>query len=366
MIKVCIVGCGKIADSHAWAIKQTQGAEIVGVCDNEELMARQLAERYEIRAAFSDLRTMIKTTNPNVIHITTPPQSHFEIGKTCLEAGCHVYIEKPFTLTSKDAAALIGLAESNHLKLTVGNDEQYSRVSINMRRLIRQGYLGGPPVHMDAYYCYDLGEERFAKVFLGNKSHWVRKLPGQLMQNIISHGLIKIVEYMAGNNIKVIAHGFTSNLLKKIGESDLKDELRVIIQDDRQTTAYFTFSTQMRPPLKELRIYGPKNGLIMSQDHHSLIRVPGAVQKSYLEKALPLCQAARQYRKNLFANIGLFIKKEFFLQQGLKNLTALFYRSIQEDSAVPIPYRDIFMTTKIMDDIFDQIYGSNCSEPNEL
>jgi predicted dehydrogenase len=42
MIKAAIVGCGKIADAHAWAISQIPDAEIVGVCDNEELMANQL------------------------------------------------------------------------------------------------------------------------------------------------------------------------------------------------------------------------------------------------------------------------------------------------------------------------------------
>ena len=60
----------------------------------------------------------------------------------------------------------------------------------------------------------------------------------------------------------MIAHGFTSPLLKSIGETEIIDELRVIIHDG-ETTAYFTFSSQMRPMLHQLRLYGPKNGLIM-------------------------------------------------------------------------------------------------------
>jgi predicted dehydrogenase len=357
MIRACIIGCGKIADSHAWAISLIPNTEIVGVCDREELMARQLAERFHIKRYFQNVSTMLDATRPDVVHITTPPQSHYEIGKYCLEAGCHAYIEKPLTINSREAEELIRIAEIKKLKLTVGNDEQFSHVAIRMRKLIKQGYLGGPPVHMDAYHCYDLGDERYASAFISNKTHWVRNLPGQLMQNIISHGLTRIVEYLPGDNVRIIAHGFTSSFLKKMGEYDMIDELRVIIVDDQKTTVYFTFSTQVQPTLIEFRIYGPKNGLIMNQDHHSLIKIPGRSHKSYLAKFVPLNYYAKQYRENMFRNLKLFIKRDFYMQEGMKNLTGLFYKSILDDSAVPISYRDIFLTTKIMDEIFIQVYG---------
>jgi predicted dehydrogenase len=357
MIRACIVGCGKIADAHAWAIGLVPDAELVAVCDREELMARQLAERFGVKGIFKDVPSMLDSARPDVVHITTPPQSHFDIAKDCLTAGSHVYIEKPFTLNSREAEELCGLAEMKGLKLTVGNDEQFSPAAIKMRDLVRQGYLGGPAVHMDAYFCYDLGEERYAKAFLSNKTHWVRALPGQLLQNIISHGLIKIVEYLPGTSIQVNAYGFTSNFLKNIGETELVDELRVLLIDDKKTTAHFTFSTQMKPPLVELRVFGPKNGLLLNQSHHSVIQLRGGTYKSYLEKTVPLYQFARQYRKNLSENIRLFAKRAFYMQEGLKNLTRLFYRSIAENSVVPIAYRDIILTTRIMDEIFRQVYG---------
>ena len=354
MIKAAIVGCGKIADAHAWAISQIPDAEIVGVCDNEELMAKQLYERFKIKGYFRDIHDMLEAARPDVVHITSPPQSHFEIGNICLNAGCHVYIEKPFTINSSEAGQLIRLAEQKRLKLTVGTDEQFTHVAINMRKLINNGYLGGPPVHMEVYYCYDLGDERYARSFLSNKTHWVRSLPGQLIHNIISHGIAKIAEYLTGDNLKVIAHGFTSDFLKGIGEHDLIDELRVIINDDDKTTAYFTFSTQMRPLLREFRIYGLKNALIVNQDHHSLIKVPGKSYKSYLDKFVPLNFYAKQYRKNMVANAGLFLKRDFHMKSGLKRLIELFYRSISDISPLPISYKEILLTTKIMDSIFAQ------------
>ena len=355
MIKAAIVGCGKIADAHAWAISLLPDAEIVGVCDNEELMAKQLYERFKIKRYFRDIHDMLEVARPDVVHITTPPQSHFEIGKICLDAGCHAYIEKPFTTNTYEAEQLIRLAEQNKLKLTVGTDEQCTHVAIRMRKLIKDGYLGGPPVHMEVYYCYDLGEERFARSFLANKTHWVRSLPGQLMHNIITHGIAKIAEYLQGDNIRVIAHGFTSDFLKKLGENDLIDELRVVLNDDNRITAYFTFSTQMRPLLREFRIYGPKNGLIISQDHHSLIKVPGTSHISYLDKFFPLNYYAKQYRKNMLANARLFLRRDFNMKSGLKRLIELFYKSISNNSPLPISYTEILLTTKIMDSIFAQV-----------
>ena len=355
MVKAAIVGCGKIADAHAWAISLIPDTEIVGVCDNEELMAKQLYERFKIKRYFRDIHEMLEAARPDVVHITTPPQSHFDIATICLNAGCHAYIEKPFTISSDEANQLIGLAEQKTLKLTVGTDEQYNHVAIRMRKLINDGYLGGPPVHMEVYYGYDLGEESYARAFLANKTHWVRRLPGQLMHNIISHGIAKIVEYLPSDNINIIAHGFTSGFLKEIGEHDLIDELRVIINEDNKTTAYFTFSTQIRPLLREFRIYGPKNGLIINQDHHSLIKVPSKNYIGYLNKFIPLNYYAKQYRKNMVSNARFFLKRDFHMKSGLKRLIELFYNSISNNSPLPISYREILLTTKIMDSIFTQV-----------
>ena len=44
---------------------------------------------------------MLSDAQPDVVHITTPPESHFEIARLCLAAGCHVYVEKPFTLNEQ-------------------------------------------------------------------------------------------------------------------------------------------------------------------------------------------------------------------------------------------------------------------------
>lgn len=355
MIKVAIIGCGKIADAHAELIQRIDGAEIVAVCDKEKLMAKQLYERYDIKNYYEDVDQMLEAAKPDVVHITTPPQSHFGLGKLCLEAGCNVYMEKPFTVNAEEANKLICFAIEKKLKITVGHDYQFTHAKRRMRELIINGYLGGPPVHMESYHCYELGSESYARALLGDKKYWVRMLPGTLMHNNISHGISSISEFLTTDEPKVIAHGFSSPFLKKLNETQIIDEARVIISENECTTAYFTFSSQMRPVLHQFRIYGPQNALIVDHDQQTCIKVRGDKYKSYLEKFVPPVLFAKQYAANTVHNIKLFLKKDFHMKSGMKYLIEAFYQSVIDNTPPPIPYREILLTSRIMDNIFDQL-----------
>jgi len=354
VLKVAIIGCGKIADSHASQIGRIKGCEIVGAYDREPLMAEQLAKRFPVRP-FSILSELFDEAKPDVVHITTPPQSHFDLAKTCLDRGCHVYIEKPFTVWADEAQKLIAIANERQLKLTVGHDDQFSHVSRRMRSIVRGGFLGGPPVHMESYYCYELAKTGYAGVLLDDKQHWVRRLPGKLLQNIISHGIARVAEFLVGDSPEVIAYGFTSPLLRDLGETEIIDELRVIIHDADQTTGYFTVSSQMRPGLHGLRIYGPKNGLILDQDQETLLKLRGARYKSYVEKFVPPIFMAGQHLRNVTTNLQAFLGNDFHMKSGMKFLIESFYRSIVDGTPEPIPYREILMTARIMEKIFGQL-----------
>ena len=355
MLKVAIIGCGKIADDHLQQIQRIQGCAVVGACDLEPLMAAQLCERYQIKRAFSDVTQLLETSRPDVVHITTPPQSHFALGMQCLNAGCNVYIEKPFALNAEETAKLLAYTEKMSLRATVGHDLQFSHVARRMRQLVRGGYLGGAPVHMESYYCYDLSDPGYAKALLSDKSHWIRKLPGKLLHNVISHGIARIAEFLPSDSPYVSAHGFVSPLLKSIGEDEIVDELRVTISAAGSATAYFTFSSQMRPSLNSFRLYGPKNGLALDQDRETLIKLRGDHYKSYADKFIPPVNFAAQQLGNVATNLRKFLGNDFHMKSGMKYLIESFYRSIVDNLPPPIPYREILLTSRIMEQIFEQV-----------
>jgi len=357
MIKVGIIGCGKMADQHALQVQKIPSARIVAVGDKEPLMALQMSERFNIERYFTNVQEMLETTNFDVVHITTPPQSHFKLAKMCLEAGCNVYVEKPFTLSTADAEELIRLANQNWLKITAGHNAQFTHVMMRMRELVKNGYLGGKPVHIESYYCYDFRDESYAKALLNDSNHWIRNLPGSLLQNIISHGISRIAEFLSGDSPMVMAYTFTSPFLKTISQNDIIDEVRVIIQDENSTTAYFTFSSQIQPVPNHFRLYGSKNSLILDEEHQTLIKVANKEYKSYVRYFLPPFEYAKQYLENFTVNLKKFIRKDFHLPNdaGLKTLIESFYKSVVSDSPLPLSYREIMVTSKIMDEIFSQI-----------
>ena len=354
MLRIGIVGCGKIADSHAAQIQRIRECELVAVCDAEPMMAQQLAERCGGCASYSDLERFLDHARPDVVHITTPPQSHLAIGLTCLERGTHILVEKPFTLDTATARALLDAAQRAGRKVTVGHDGQFSPVARDMRRLVRQGYLGGPPVHMESYWCYDLTDPTYAKTLLADRYHWARQLPGGLPHNIINHGVSKVAEFLESDAPKVIAHGFVSPFLRSLGATDMVDELRVIVSEERGTTAYFTFSTQMRPSLHLFSIFGNKNGITIDEDKRTLIKLTGTPLKSYAEHFVQPMRYAAQYAGNSIRNVRRFLKHEFHMDDGKYRLFSAFYDSVANDTPVPIPYREIILTSRIMDEIFAQ------------
>jgi predicted dehydrogenase len=367
MLKVAIVGCGKIADSHASQILRIQGCEIVGVCDREPLMARQLQERFPINAWYGRLGDLLSETKPDVVHITTPPASHFDLAKQCLEAGCHVYVEKPFTLYAGEARRLISLAQRNGRYLTVGHDDQFRPAARRMRALIQMGYLGDGPLHMESYYGYELAQTGYAGALLGDKQHWVRKLPGKLVQNVISHGIARIAEFLKTDSPQIMVCGFSSPFLRSKGETEIIDELRVIISEEQRVTAYFTFSSQIRPSLHQFCVYGSKNGLMLNQDQETLLRLRGAKLKSYAEPFFAPVIIAKQQLGNALTNMRLFLARDFHMKSGMKYLIESFYRAITEGAPLPISYREILLTANIMDGIFVQLNANHKPvEPSPL
>ena len=274
-------------------------------------------------------------------------------------------MEKPFTLYEHEAQTLIGLAQNGGLKITAGHDDQFAHVARRMRTLVDSGYLGGTPVHMESYYCYELGRSGYAGAILGDERHWVRRLPGRLLHNIISHGIARIAEFLTTESPQVISYGFTSPFLTGLGERDIVDELRVMIIEEERSTAYFTFSSQMRPSLHQFRIYGPKNGLVLDQDQETLVRLRGVRYKSYLEKFVPPLAFAKQQVGNVVTNLNRFLAKDFQMKSGMKYLIESFYHSIVEETPVPIPYREILVTARIMDAIFAQLDGATSTGPRD-
>jgi predicted dehydrogenase len=359
MLRIAIVGCGKIADQHVQAVHRIPACQIVSLCDQELLMAGQLGERFGISSCFSDLARMLEETSPDAVHITTPPQGHYSLAKACLEAGAHVYLEKPFTVTADEAESLIRLADSRGLKITAGHNYQFTLEMLEMRRLVKEGYLGGKPAHLESHYAYDLDDLSYVRPILGNRQHWVRQLPGRLLHNVISHGIARLAEFLDDDLSEIVARAHQSVKLQMLHGEEVLDELRVMIRDGSGTTAFFCFSTQIKPGLNQFRICGPRNSIVVDQSSGSVIQNKKRTNKSYLAYFVPPLLNAREHLWNAGRNIADFAGRKLYQDSGMTELIRQFYQSISLETAPPIPYRQIVLTARIMDEIFAQIYSDS-------
>ena len=86
----------------------------------------------------------------------------------------------------------------------------------------------------------------------------------------------------------------------------------------------------------------------------------GVKFKSYTEQFIPPVLFAQQYLGNLIENVRLFMARDFHMDSGMQYLIRSFYGSILENTPVPIPYREILLTARIMDCIFRRL-GSSAS-----
>ena len=353
-LKIAIVGCGKIADAHVQEIRRIPSVQLAAVCDLDPIMAEQLASRFSIPHWYSDAATMLEVEKPDVLHITTPPQSHLPLTRQAVAAGCHVYLEKPVAPRRSDAEAIIAAVVASGRKLAVNYWPNFEAPALELRRLLDAGVLGNP-VHIESFLGYDLAGE-YGTALKRDPEHWVHRLPGKLFQNVLDHVLNKIVPYLGEEKPLIQADAYRGDADGPDMNPDLLlDELRVIIRSSN-VSAYATFSSHARPVGHTLRVYGTRNTAHVDFNARTLVLERKQTFPSALGRLFPPFLVAKDYLRQGLKNVNSFSHSRFHYFDGMHRLLTEFYLSIQRDSPPPIAYSEILRVSAIMETIFDQVY----------
>lgn len=353
-LKVAVVGCGKIAEAHVLEIaKMPSLAQVVAVCDREMLMAEHLAVRTGVPRHYDSFERLVDSERPDVIHITTPPDSHLGLALAAIAAGCHVFVEKPLTPRHEDSLQLVAAAKDRGRLLTIGYTYLFDPPAIDMRHLLRQGAVGDV-VHVESFFGYDLSGP-FGTALLADGAHWVHRLPGRLLQNNIDHLLNKILEFFDDDAPDVVARGRVRRKVR-FGDArdEMADELRVMLLGNK-TTAYATFSAHIRPAAHFVRVYGSAGTLHVDYVARTVTAETPPSLPSAIGRLLPPFGRAWQYACEGGRNVLRFARSEFQFFGGLNHLISAFYQSALEGGPPPISYRDILRVSALMDEIFRQV-----------
>jgi predicted dehydrogenase len=365
-LRVAIVGCGKIADGHIEEVqKMPAAARVVAVADLELLMAEQIARRYGIPAFYDDLDRLLAAERPDVVHITTPPQAHLPLATKALDAGAHVFVEKPFTLCYSDSRRLVSHARTTGRKLTIGYSYYFDPLVAELRDLHARGELG-EPVHVESFLGYSLASP-FGKAVLGDPGHWVHRMPGKLFQNNLDHVLYKLLPFLPDGrpdaeveddplgSLRITAQGWIRRP-ERFGDARdaMLDELRVQFQGPHASASAW-FSSHLKPAAQFTRVYGTKGTALAHQGMGTLTMDSQAHLPSALGRLTPPFGQGMQFLRQGARNLLRFARNDFHYFAGMNRLFALYYQCIAEDGPPPIAYRDLLRISAWMDEIWRQV-----------
>lgn len=167
-LRLGIIGLGDVAVTrHLPVLTQRPHFQITTAAEIDAARAQRVAQQFSIPQIETDAARVIDAPNVDVIAIFTPPSTHAELAHHALNAGKHVFIEKPLTLDVADARELAAHVERANTKLLVGFNLRHHAQAQRAREILRAG---------------ELGPLRAASSFLGNtharrnQSAWHRDL----------------------------------------------------------------------------------------------------------------------------------------------------------------------------------------------
>lgn len=123
MLKVGVLGAGHLGKIHLRLLNQSSKYELVGFYDPFEENAKKVAIEFGYKK-FDSIESLIQEVD--VVDIVTPTLSHYECAVTAIEAGKHVFLEKPISNTVEEAEKIIALAQKHNVKGQVGHVERFN------------------------------------------------------------------------------------------------------------------------------------------------------------------------------------------------------------------------------------------------
>jgi predicted dehydrogenase len=149
-LRVGIAGCGHAARVHLDRLLAIDSVRIVGCADPDRAGAEALTARVPVQAggvegapgAWTDHRELLRATMPDALAIFTPHLAHYRVAMDALQAGCHVFIEKPLSTNVQEAADIVSLARRRDRKVGVGHQHRLRPSLVEARRRLADGVIG--------------------------------------------------------------------------------------------------------------------------------------------------------------------------------------------------------------------------------
>ncbi len=187
MIRIGVIGYGYWGPNIVRNLQKVQGARVDIICDKSPEMLRRVRQAHPETTVTTDANDILCSPKIDAVAVITPVWTHFQLAKTALENGKHVFVEKPFTSDSAQAEELIELAETKGLVIMVDHTFLFTGAVKKIRQLIDEQVLG-------PLYYYDS-----TRVNLGLFQHDVN-----VIWDLAPHDL-SIMDYLLGGKAEAVS-----------------------------------------------------------------------------------------------------------------------------------------------------------------
>lgn len=242
VLRIGVVGLGYWGPNLVRVLHELDCAEVVAICDVQIAALEKVGRRYPALQQTRSFDDLLLDDTVDAVAIATPVGTHFDLARASLEAGKHVFVEKPMAGSVVEAEALIAVAEDRHLTLMPGHTFLYSPPVNAVRDLIRSGELGdiyfistsrvNLGLHQsDASVVWDLGPHDFSIL-----QYWLDEPPvhvSAMTRNCVMPGVPDVafinLQYSSGT----IAHVELSWLApSKLRRTAVVGSRKMVVYDD--------------------------------------------------------------------------------------------------------------------------------------
>lgn len=212
MIRLALIGLGKMGLSHLAMFRPHPDVEVVAICDTVSYVLDTLSKYTGVKT-YTDYRAMLAEERLDAVVVSTPSKTHAEVVQAALDRGLHVFCEKPFSLDPADGIRLAELAERKGLVTQVGYHYRFVGAFQEVKRLLDGGAIG--KVH-------HVRVEAYGPVVLRTKTATWRTAKsegGGCLYDYACHAL-DLLNYVVG-----VPSSVGGSVLNRIFSSDVEDEV---------------------------------------------------------------------------------------------------------------------------------------------
>jgi len=320
-LDIALIGAGKMGQHHLSAIANSRCGRLIAIADPliDKLDTTKISSAVHL---FQDPKDLFRKLSPDVVHITTPPNTHTDLALLSLGNGAHIYVEKPFCLKTDDAEKIFSLSEKNNLKVCAGHQLLKEAAIQKIHGLLP---TIGSIYHVESYFSFRQVRRNIS--------------PSDQLIDILPHPLYLLLHFMGcDNDSQFISSDF---LVEPSGE------LRATFRRGK-TFGNLVVSLNARPVESYIRIKG-SNGTIWADfilGSYNYIPGPGVSAPSIIIKPF---QEATQLISSTTKGVFNLLTHSRSSYPGLQKLADSFYKSILFNLPVPTSPQSIMNTVGIIE-----------------